>query len=346
MSDRATIFPGERDAQGGFDRQPDAFRARVTADGGSPYPAVAGRYHLYVSLACPWAHRIVLLRRLKRLENVVGMTVVDPVRNEEDGWAFNRWPRPLARPGQRLPSAQGSLSRHRTRLPGPRDRARALGQGDPVHRQQLRRRPAAHVQRGVRRLRRRPRGGFLPGSAARADRPAQRHPVRYGQRRRVQSRVLPTTRRTTSSTSTRSSTRSTRWETRLGRTRFLHGATITESDWRLFVTLVRFDAVYVGHFKCNLRRIADYPNLSGVSARPLPDPRRRGHGELRPHQAPLLRHAPRHQSDGASYPPDRCRTSRDRTGGKRLDKSFPRQHAPGGAASAFLGRTRARRDAA
>ena len=63
MSDRSTIFPAERSADGGFARQPDAFRDWVTTDGSSPYPAAAGRYHLYVSLACPWAHRIVILRR-------------------------------------------------------------------------------------------------------------------------------------------------------------------------------------------------------------------------------------------------------------------------------------------
>src|ERR1700719_74183 len=80
-------FPDEQSSEGQFVRQQDAFRGWVTADGGSGFPAEAGRYHLYVSWACPWAHRIVILRHLKRLEEVIGMTVVDPVRDER-GWAF------------------------------------------------------------------------------------------------------------------------------------------------------------------------------------------------------------------------------------------------------------------
>jgi putative glutathione S-transferase len=72
---------------GVFVRQPSAFRDRVSADGSTTYPAEPGRYHLYVSWACPWAHRTIIGRRLKGLEDVVGLSVVDPVRDER-GWAF------------------------------------------------------------------------------------------------------------------------------------------------------------------------------------------------------------------------------------------------------------------
>ena len=75
-------FPNEQTDTGEFKRQDDAFRDWVTADGQSGYPAATGRYHLYVSLACPWAHRTIIVRRLKRLEPVIGMTVVDPIRDE------------------------------------------------------------------------------------------------------------------------------------------------------------------------------------------------------------------------------------------------------------------------
>lgn len=84
-------FPLEQSAAGEFTRQDDAFRESVTADGRSGYPAVPGRYHLYVSWACPWAHRTIIVRTLKRLEPIVGMTVVDPIRDER-GWAFRDGP--------------------------------------------------------------------------------------------------------------------------------------------------------------------------------------------------------------------------------------------------------------
>src|SRR5438552_9176715 len=77
----------EQTASGEFQRQEDAFREWISNDGSTPYPAVAGRYHLYVSLACPWASRTVIVRKLKGLENAIGMTIVDPIRDEK-GWAF------------------------------------------------------------------------------------------------------------------------------------------------------------------------------------------------------------------------------------------------------------------
>src|SRR6266446_2161552 len=84
-------FAAEQSKAGEFHRQEDAFRDWISSDGSTPYPAVAGRYHLYVSLACPWASRTLIVRRLKGLEQVIGMTVVDPVRDER-GWAFREGP--------------------------------------------------------------------------------------------------------------------------------------------------------------------------------------------------------------------------------------------------------------
>ncbi|MEP6958307.1 MAG: glutathione S-transferase family protein, partial [Nitrospirota bacterium] len=75
-------FPDEQGDNGAFARQPDAFRGWVTSNGSSGYPAASGRYHLYVSLACPWAHRTIIVRKLNKLEDVIGMTVVDPIRDE------------------------------------------------------------------------------------------------------------------------------------------------------------------------------------------------------------------------------------------------------------------------
>jgi putative glutathione S-transferase len=80
-------FAAETSESGEFQRQEDAFREWVSNDRSTPYPAVDGRYHLYVSLACPWASRTVIFRKLKGLEEAIGMTIVDPVRDEK-GWAF------------------------------------------------------------------------------------------------------------------------------------------------------------------------------------------------------------------------------------------------------------------
>src|SRR5689334_7893349 len=84
-------FPEEQSEDGEFQRQEDAFRAWVTEAGSSPHPVASGRYHLYVSLACPWASRTLIVRQLKRLEDAVGVTVVDPIRDER-GWAFRDGP--------------------------------------------------------------------------------------------------------------------------------------------------------------------------------------------------------------------------------------------------------------
>src|SRR5258708_7131847 len=84
-------FEKEHSSEGEFERQEDAFRDAVCTDGSTPYPAVAGRYHLYVSLACPWASRTLIVRKLTGLRDAVGLTVVDPVRDER-GWAFRDGP--------------------------------------------------------------------------------------------------------------------------------------------------------------------------------------------------------------------------------------------------------------
>jgi putative glutathione S-transferase len=86
MNTRAE-FPNETGRRGEFIRQKSVFRDWITADGSSGYRAEPGRYHLYISYACPWAHRTVIFRKLKGLEDVIGMTVVDPIRDER-GWAF------------------------------------------------------------------------------------------------------------------------------------------------------------------------------------------------------------------------------------------------------------------
>jgi glutathionyl-hydroquinone reductase len=113
-------FPDEQSVEGAFIRQPDVFQGWVTANGSSGYQAASGRYHLYVSWACPWAHRTIIVRKLKKLEGVIGMTAVDPIRDER-GWAF--------REGQAIrsiPSTVFSFSAKPTRPP-----IRTIGDGLP-----------------------------------------------------------------------------------------------------------------------------------------------------------------------------------------------------------------------
>ena len=254
-------LPDERSADGSFERQEDAFRDRVTRDGFSGYPAVAGRYHLYVSLACPWAHRIFIIRQLKGLQAAVGMTVVDPIRDER-GWAVRDGPGCSAAPVNAFqflseaylatdPDFRGRASvpvlwdkqTHRIVSNSDDDLLRMFGhEFDAVasnpgldlypleHRAEIDALNAhlyETVNDGVY------RAGFATTQAAH------------------EAAVYPLF------------TTLNELEARLAKRRFLFGAAPVETDWRLFVTLVRFDAAYFGLLKCNLRRIADYPNLSG-----------------------------------------------------------------------------------
>ncbi len=246
--------------RGEFVRSEDAFRGWVTADGSSGFPAEAGRYHLYVSWACPWAHRTIIVRRLKGLEDVIGMTAVDPMRDDR-GWAFREGDDHGADPvngfeflsqaytatdagysgrvtvpvlwdtehGRIVSNADDDLMRMLTReFDAFTDRELDL------YPEELREEidevndlVYADVNDGVYRC------GFARSQGA------------YDRRVRRLFAALD-------------------WlDERLAGQRYLVDGRITEADWRLFVTLVRFDAVYHGHFKCNLRRIIDYPHLSG-----------------------------------------------------------------------------------
>jgi putative glutathione S-transferase len=253
-------FPDEQSEAGIFVRQEDAFRDWVTADGRSGYPAASGRYHLYVSLACPWAHRTIIVRRLKGLEGALGMTVVDPIRDDL-GWAFRDVPGAQPDPlnGFHFLSeayvATNPAYHGRVTVPVLWDRLTqhiVSNSDDDIMRMfetefdafgnaALDLYPAAHrveidelnekiyqtVNNGV----------YRAGFATAQDAYEQ---AALGVFERLDE-----------------------LEERLATRRFLFGAHPVETDWRLFVTLVRFDAVYFGHFKCNIRRIVDYPNLWG-----------------------------------------------------------------------------------
>ena len=254
-----------RTNDGRFVRPTTRYRNWITPDG-SPgpsgeggFPAARGRYHLYVALSCPWAHRTVIFRVLKGLEDVVSMSVTEPIYGPH-GWKFG------SRPGATPDTANGKnelaevyllADPHftgRVTVPALWDRERrtivnnesaeiirmfnsAFNRFTGVTTDYY---PAAlrekvdrvnaliyeNVNNGVY------RAGFAITQEA------------YDEAFDAVFSVLD------------------QLEQRLARQRYLAGAAITEADWRLFTTLIRFDAVYYSHFKCNLRRIIDYQNLS------------------------------------------------------------------------------------
>jgi putative glutathione S-transferase len=248
--------PGGATVGGAFVRRESQFRDRVTADGSSGYRAEAGRYHLYVSAACPWAHRTVIFRTLKRLEGAISMTVVDPVMGE-DGWGFGQDPDPLtgARYLREIYAKAKPDYTGRVTVPVLWDRRT----GTIVNNE------SAEIIRML-------NGEFGACTDERTDYypPALRaeiDAVNAFVYERVNNGVyrcgFATTQAAYEEAFDRLFGALEELEGRLGRSRYLVGGQITEADWRLFTTLVRFDAVYHGHFKCNLRRIADYPNLQG-----------------------------------------------------------------------------------
>ncbi len=249
-----------KETRGRYVRKDSAFRDWVRADGSTPFAPEAGRYHLYVSLACPWAHRTLIFRKLKGLDEAISLSIVDPYMLEQ-GWVFSNTE------GAIPDDVNGSEALYqiynradpnytgRVTVPVLWDRERqtivnnessdiirmfnsefdAIGNADvdlyPVDlRNEIDEINAfvyPHINNGVYRC------GFATTQEA------------YEEAFEELFSALDSL------------------DERLANQRYLVGNRLTEADWRLFTTLVRFDAVYVGHFKCNLRRIADYRNLSG-----------------------------------------------------------------------------------
>ena len=251
-------FPDEQNETGEFERQEDAFRDWVTPDGGSGYPAVAGRYHLYVSLACPWAHRTIIVRRLKQLEKLIGMTVVDPVRDDR-GWAFCDGPGHTSDPinGFKFLSEAYLLTEphYHGRVTVPvlwdKEKKRIVSNSDD---DLMRMFNSAFNSLGASKLDLYPR-------EHRAEIDELNQLIYETVNNGVYRAGFAITQKAYESAVVPLFETLDQLEERLSRTRFLFSDTPLETDWRLFVTLVRFDAVYHGHFKCNLRRIVDYSNL-------------------------------------------------------------------------------------
>jgi putative glutathione S-transferase len=256
-------FPAETSADGAFVRQKYSIRDRITADGSSGFPAEAGRYHLYVSLACPWAHRAIIVRRLLGLEEVISMSVVDPIRDER-GWAFRegRGHGPDGVCGFQYlseaylrtdPSYTGRYT-----VPCIWDRAtgRLVTNNYPDITLDFETQLTAFHRPGAPDL-------YPPELRAEIDQVADLvyHDVNNG----VYRAGFATSQEKHEEAVDALFARLDWLEERLATRRYLVGGRLTEADVRLFTTLARFDAVYVGHFKCNLRRLVDYPSLWGYA---------------------------------------------------------------------------------
>ena len=252
-------FPKEL-AGGNFARQPDAFDNWVTADGKSGFPAAAGRYHLYVSLACPWAHRTVIVRKLKGLEEAIGMTVVDPIRDER-GWAFHEGP-DMGLDRQRFEflaqayAATDPAYSGRVTVPALWDKEthRIVSNNDDDIMRMFEIEFDAFARCNDL--------DFYP-EARRSEIDALNDEIYPRLNNGVYRAGFATSQDAYAKAAQGVFDELDRIEAMLERRRFLFGAVPLETDWRLFVTLIRFDSVYYGHFKCNLRRIVDYPNLWG-----------------------------------------------------------------------------------
>ena len=252
---------------GRFERKTSAFRNWVTADGSAGpsgeggFRAAPGRYHLYVSLACPWAHRTLIVRALKGLADAIGVSVVSPYMLGE-GWVFQ----PEDSGG--VPGSTADHLHAATRLYEIYLRAQADYTGRvtvPVLWDRERDTIVSNESAEIIRMLNTAFGGPGPDLYPEALRP-EIDAVNARVYDRVNNGVykagFATEPEAYADAFSALFAELDVLEDRLGRARYLCGSALTEADIRLFTTLVRFDAVYVGHFKCNLRRIADYPNLS------------------------------------------------------------------------------------
>lgn len=259
------VWYDTKSTSGHFKRSASAFRNFVTADsapgptGDGGFAAEAGRYHLYVSLACPWAHRTLIVRALKGLEDMISVSVVDPLMLAS-GWEFK--------------GENGGTVDH---LFGLAALWQVYVKADPTYSGRVTvpvlwdkktNRIVSNESSEIIRMLNTAFNG-LTGSTLDLYPEALREEID-----RINTLVYDTVNNgvykagfaTTQAAYEENVTTLFQTldelENLLSTRRYLTGSEITEADWRLFTTLLRFDPVYVGHFKCNIRRIADYPNLS------------------------------------------------------------------------------------
>ncbi len=246
------------DAKGRFVRTETTFRNRISNDGSTPFAPEAGRYHLYISLACPWAHRALIMRKLKGLEEVISLSIVD-YHMTDDGWHFS------SNPGA-IPDTVNNCEfmRELYVLAAPHYTGRVTV---PVLWDKKNCTIVNNQSLEVMRIfdtefdeLADPNVSFYPEELTEEiDRTIEAiyEPVNNG----VYKSGFATTQEAYDSAVTALFKGLDVWEGVLAKRRYLCGDKITEADWCLFTTLVRFDSVYYTHFKCNRQHIYEYPNL-------------------------------------------------------------------------------------
>lgn len=244
---------------GRYVRAAAGFRRFVTADGRSGFRAEPDRYHLYVARACPWCHRTMILRALKRLEGIVSMSAVEPVTGDQ-GWTFAT-PDPLT----------GAKYAHQIYCAA--DAGYSGRASVPILWDKQRRTIVNNESSEIIRM-------FNRAFAAFTDDRTDYYPAELADEiDRINERVFANfnngvyragfaTTQEAYDEAVRAVFETLDWlEAHLAQARFLVGDRPTEADWRLFPTLARFDAVYHGHFKCNVRRLIDYPMVAAYARR-------------------------------------------------------------------------------
>jgi glutathionyl-hydroquinone reductase len=248
----------DEDSQGKFIRPSTTFRHKVTADGSSSFKTEPGRYHLYISWACPWAHRTAIMRRLKGLEDTIGLSVVSP-EIKQNGWEFLEEP-------DLIPDT----------VNGTRYLREVYIKADPNYSGWVTvpvlwdKEIGTIVNNESRDIIRmldtefsdfaKPDVNFYPDdlrSVIDKTMDAIYKPINNG----VYRAGFSTTQSAYEEAVKELFEALDYWEAVLQQQRYLCGDRITEADWCMFTTLFRFDTVYYIHFKCNLRRIVEYPNL-------------------------------------------------------------------------------------
>ncbi len=248
-----------KNSDGEFRRQDSRFRSWLTADGeagptGAPgFKAEKGRYHLYVSLACPWAHRTLIFRTLKQLEDYIDVTVVDAIMLE-NGWEMTDPLYNLDFAYQLYLKADPSYE-GRVTVPILWDKkTQTIVSNESSEIIRMFNTAFNHLTGNT--------DDYYPASL---------HDAIGIVNERVYDNINNGVYRTGFATTKEAYEQAyyklfdaLDWvEGILSRQRYLVGEQITEADWRLFTTLIRFDAVYFGHFKCNRQQLADYPAISG-----------------------------------------------------------------------------------
>lgn len=254
-------FSAETDDDGRFVRQVSAFRRAVEDKPGAEFPPEAGRYHLYVSYACPWASRTLVVRALKGLEDAIGVTIVDPVRDER-GWRFGDGSPESGEPDPLhgwTYLSEGYLQTDasfdgRVTVPvlwDTKTNTAVNNESSEIIRM---------LNSEFNAFAKHPEVDLYP-EELRDEIDALNERIYDTVNNGVYRSGFASTQRAYEEAVTELFASLDWLEGILAERRYLTGDQLTEADWRLAMTLFRFDPVYVGHFKTNLRRIVDYPNL-------------------------------------------------------------------------------------